>query len=348
MGAIDKRKGRRQKTERFSVASDHSLDALFERFYHAKVAEGRKERTLESYRENYGFFVTYMDLRGYGRDVRLVTPDFIREYIVWNLNEKVRFDGHKFKSEAEQTVGLSASSVNTRLKTMRTMFKYLAEEELIETNPFDSVKKVEEDDNEIHIISVDQLKKLLAAPNQRRYSGFRDYVVMNVLLDGFLRINEALSLRRSDIDFDLGMITIRAEQSKNRKSRAVPLKKQTLKLIQDLLRENDDFDSDYVFLANYGEPLRDGQFRHRLKEYAELAEISIRVHPHLFRHTAATMFLEAGGDLRHLQLILGHSDLRMVMRYTHLSKASIKNQHEQYSPLNEVMGKLNKERKILR
>ncbi|MGG1663104.1 hypothetical protein [Brevibacillus sp. NRS-1366] len=116
MGAIDKRKGRRTKVERFSVASDHSLDALFERFYHAKVAEGRKDRTLESYRENYGFFVTYMDLRGYGHDVRLVTPDFIREYIVWNLNEKVRFDGHKFKSEAEQTVGLSASSVNTRLK----------------------------------------------------------------------------------------------------------------------------------------------------------------------------------------------------------------------------------------
>lgn len=83
-------------------------------------------------------------------------------------------------------------------------------------NPFDSVKKVEEDDNEIHIMSVDQLRKLLAAPNQRRYSGFRDYVVMNVLLDGFLRINEALSLRLSDIDFDLGMITIRAEQSKNR------------------------------------------------------------------------------------------------------------------------------------
>lgn len=126
------------------------------------------------------------------------------------------------------------------------------------------------------------------------------------------------------------------------------MKKQTLKLIQDLLCENDDFDSDYVFLANHGEPLRDGQSRHRLKEYAELAEIPIRVHPHLFRHTAATMFLEADGDLRHLQLILGHSDLRMVMRYTHLSKASIKNQHEQYSPLNEVMGKLNKERKILR
>ena len=345
---MDKRKGRRQKTERFSVASDHSLDALFERFYHAKVAEGRKDRTLESYRENYGFFVEYLDLRGYGHDVRLVTTDLIRDYIVWMLNEKVRFDGHKFKSEAEQTVGLSATSVNTRLKTLRTFFRYLLEENIIEHNPFDQIKKVEEDDNEIQIMTVDQLKKLLAAPNQRRYSGFRDYVLMNVLLDGFLRINEALSLRKSDVDFELGMVTIRAEESKNRKSRMVPLKRQTVKLIQELIKENSDFDTDYIFLANYGERLRDGQFRHRLKEYAKQIGLPIRVHPHLFRHTAATMFLEAGGDIRHLQLILGHSDLRMVMRYTHLSKASLKNQHEQYSPLNEIVGKLNKERKILR
>ncbi|GAA4717574.1 hypothetical protein GCM10023228_25160 [Brevibacillus fulvus] len=74
------------------------------------------------------------------------------------------------------------------------MFRYLAEEGLIDANPFDNVKPVEENDNEIQIMSVEQLKRLLAAPNQRRYSGFRDYVIMNVLLDGFLRINDALSL----------------------------------------------------------------------------------------------------------------------------------------------------------
>lgn len=60
------------------------------------------------------------------------------------------------------------------------------------------------------------------------------------------------------------------------------------------------------------------------------------------------MFLESGGDLRHLQIILGHSDLRMVTRYTHLSTGSVKNQHEQHSPINQIITKLNKERKILR
>ncbi|AUM66434.1 tyrosine-type recombinase/integrase [Brevibacillus sp. 7WMA2] len=345
---LDRRKGKRQRTERFSVTSEYALDALFERFYHAKVAEGRKDRTLASYKENYGFFVEYMDLRGLGRDVRNVDTEMIRGYIVWMLKEKIRFEGHKFKTEAEQTVGLTPTTVNTRLKTMRTFFKHLTTESYISSNPFESIKKVEEDENEIKIMSVEQLQTLLAMPNQRRYSGFRDYVIMNVLIDGFFRINEVLSLRKMDIDFVIGMITVRAEESKNRKSRSVPINRHTLRLIQDVIKENEDFDTDYVFLANYGEPLRDGQFRHRLKEYAKQANIPIRIHPHLFRHTAATMFLENGGDLRHLQMILGHSDLRMVMRYTHLSKTSIKNQHEKYSPLNDVIGKLNKERKILR
>ncbi len=69
------------------------------------------------------------------------------------------------------------------------------------------------------------------------------------------------------------------------------------------------------------------------------------MHPQIFRHTAATMFQESGSDIRHLQLLLGHADLRMVLRYTHLSKESLKNQH---AAMNQITGKLNKPRKINR
>jgi len=85
---------------------------MFEKFYHWKVAEGRKERTLESYRENYKFLTDYLDDRGIGRDVRNVTSDLIRDYIVWMLNEKVKFEGHKFGPKTEQPVGISATSAN--------------------------------------------------------------------------------------------------------------------------------------------------------------------------------------------------------------------------------------------
>ncbi|ASS75188.1 hypothetical protein CIG75_09470 [Tumebacillus algifaecis] len=82
--------------------------------------------------------------------------------------------------------------------------------------------------------------------------------------------------------------------------------------------------------------------------YAINTGLTIRVHPHLFRHTSATLFLEQGGEIRHLAKILGHADLRMVMRYTHLSNKSIKVQHEKFSPLNHIVGKLNKDRIVTR
>ncbi|MBY8913918.1 hypothetical protein KY305_14335 [Bacillus sp. YC2] len=57
------------------------------------------------------------------------------------------------------------------------------------------------------------------------------------------------------------------------------------------------------------------------------------------------MFLEAGGDIRHLQMILGHNDLRMIKRYTHLSRKSLKEQHDKFSPLAQISSKAGRKRK---
>ncbi|MEZ2660608.1 tyrosine-type recombinase/integrase [Aneurinibacillus aneurinilyticus] len=344
----DRRIGKRKKNERNSVRAEYSLERMFDIVYTAKMAEGIKAGTLRNYRTNWKFFLEYLDMRGIAHDIQNVTTDLVREYIVWMLNEKVRFDGHKYKPEEAKTVGLSPVTVNTRIGTMKAMFKFLYDEEKIEYNPFASIKSVEEDTPEIDVLTVEEIRKLLSLPNQRRYSEFRDYVLMTVLLDAMLRINEALSLRLTDINRETSMITVRAEIAKNRNQRTIPIQKRTLNLLLDLIKENRDFDSEYIFLTNYGEQLTQNNFRNRLHRYAEKAGIEKRIHPHLFRHTAATMFLEAGGDLRHLQMLLGHKDFRMVMRYTHLSKTSIKNQHDQYSPMNQVISPLNKSRKIKR
>ncbi|AJO17633.1 tyrosine-type recombinase/integrase [Bacillus paralicheniformis] len=240
------------------------------------------------------------------------------------------------------TKGLAPSTINTRLKTLRVLFKTLYDEGLIENNPMQGIKNVREPEEEIVILDEDELRLLFAAPNQREYANFRDYVLMNVLLDGMMRISEALGMREEDFDFKGCALHMPATVAKNRKAR-------TAKLINELITENKaDFDTDYIFLANYDERLTRDHFRKRLVEYAKEVGKKKRVHPHLFRHTAATMYLEAGGDLRHLQMLLGHSDLRMVMRYTHLSGNSLVSQHAKYSAINSVRKKLNRQRKIKR
>jgi integrase/recombinase XerD len=305
--------------------------------------------TISRYKQSYEVLRMYTDLKSIERKVGAITSKELRKYITWMLTEKRKWEGHAHKAEDNMTVGLSAVAVNTNLKGLRTMFRYLKEESGdITENPFDGVKSVKEPETDIVIMTEEQLRKLLSIPNRRSYAGFRDYVIMNVLLDGFLRIGEALSVQKDDIDFTSGTINLSARITKNRKSRIVPISKSTVNLIRELIAENEDFVSNYVFLANYGEAITRDQFRRRLNQHVVAAGINIRIYPHLFRHTAATMFLEDGGDIRHLQRILGHSDLRMVEKYTHLSSKSIKAQHDVYSPIHRVISSMTKPRKIKR
>src|SRR5690606_7085249 len=264
---------------------------------------------------------------------------YMRDYIV-------RFEEHPFKNDGEKTTGLAPSTINTRLKTLRVMFKCLRVEAYIKENPMDGVKNVTEPEESIFVLDSEELKRLLAVPNKRSNADFRDFVLMNLLLDGMMRISEAINLRVSDFDLSLQLVTIPATIAKNRKFRVLPLTRSTAKMIGELIRENQvDFDSEYVFLTNYGERISRDHFRKRLNAFSEQAGITKNVHPHLFRHTAATMFLENGGDIRHLQKLLGHADLRMVIRYTHLSGTALAKQHAQYSGMNQILGVLNKKRK---
>ncbi|MEK4970736.1 tyrosine-type recombinase/integrase [Cytobacillus sp. FSL R7-0696] len=343
----DKRQGKRVKSTRTKVRSSvNNLDDLFAKFISIKKAEGRALSTIRQYEDNYGFFIEFLDRHDIKRSMTVIDRDIIREYIVYMNERLIKFEGHKYKKESVMTVGLSPSSINTRLKTLRVLFNCLEDENLIVNNPMVGVKNVREPEEEIVILNADELKRLLATPNQREYSAFRDYALMHLLLDSMCRISEALGLRRSDVDFTNKCVTIPATIAKSRKARTIPLQPITLRLLKELISENvADFESDYIFLANYGEPLTRDHFRKRLNKYAKKAEIEKNVHPHLFRHTAATMFLEAGGDIRHLQMLLGHNDLRMVMRYTHLSRQSLYEQHGKYSAMNQISGKLNKPRK---
>lgn len=346
----DRRTGKRARFKRESARQcyESSLRSLFDTFYGAKIAEGRSERTLATYRENFRFFCDFLTENEIELDVREISSDVIRSYITWMLGTKRKWEGHAHKNEKDKTVGLSPVTVNTRLKPLRTLFNYLKENGLIETNAFEKVPKVKEPETDIKILSVEQLKKLLNTPDKRSYAGFRDFVIMNLLIDSFMRIGELVSIKKSDIDFEVGVLTLSAKLTKSRRSRIVPLQKSTLKLIKELILECDDFSSDYVFLTNYGEPVTTNHIRCQLKKHARSAGLQIRIYPHLFRHTAATLFLENGGDMRHLQKILGHADMRTIIKYTHLSQRSIINQHEQYSPLKQVIDPLNKDRKILR
>lgn len=322
-----------------------SLDELFRTFLAVKSAEGRAESTMQQYRNNYIYFVEYLDKKDIPLDFSVLNRHVFREYIRYMREEAVKFESHKYKTDEQRSIGLSPSTVNTRIKSLKTMFKCLIDEEIIPHNPMDGVKKIPDPREDVKVLTVEELRRLLKMPDKATFAGYRDLTLMHLLMDGMMRISEASKLVESDFDFTQNSVTIRAAIAKSRKSRTLPLKPLTTRLVKRLVQANENFDTDYVFLMNYGDPVTRDHFRKRLKDYAEKAGIRKNVYPHLLRHTAATMFLEDGGDIRHLQLLLGHADLRMVVRYTHLSNHALQEQHSKHSPINKVSDKLSRPRK---
>ncbi|WP_110928778.1 tyrosine-type recombinase/integrase [Bacillus massiliglaciei] len=343
----ENRRGKKIKGTRTAAAKrsrPYSLEVLTEKVKSAKRAKGLAESTLWRYQHAFNLLTEFLE----SDDARKLSIEVCRDFSSWLLHDRIKFNGHKYKKGEDKTPGLSPRTANDILKLLRTSFRFLVNEGLVVENPFEQVESIKQHEKVIEILSVDELKALLNAPNQRDYADFRDYVLMNVLIDTMARINEILSLTTSDIDLASRTITLRPEITKTRKGRFLNISKLTARLLRELMSEVAEFETEYIFLANYGEPLTSNNFRNRLINFATKAGITKRVHPHLFRHTAATLFLENGGDIRSLQIILGHSDLRMTMKYTHLSHKAITVQHEQFSALNLVMDKLNKPRKIKR
>jgi integrase/recombinase XerD len=341
-------KGKPKKLARRLAEASESLDDLFSAYYQAGVAVGRAPATLASYAHNYAAFCEYLDVHAIPREVAYMTTELGRDYVIWLRDKKQQFNEKSRMPSHKRVTGLLPKSVNTRLKLLKAMFKFLVEDGLVEHDPFHRVKPLPDVGRDINVLTVDELARLLKAPDQRRYRGFRDFVILNVLIDGMLRINEAMTLRKEDVDPQACSVFLRRENVKTRKGRTVPLTKRTIKLICELIRETEEFNSEFIFLTTQGNPLTPGRFGRSLKEYAEIAGLDKRTYPHLMRHSGATLFLESGGSARHLQMILGHASERMTNHYTHLSDAAVKDNHRAHSPLNAVIGNSGKSRKILR
>ncbi|WP_257147328.1 phage integrase SAM-like domain-containing protein [Bacillus cereus] len=148
-------KEKRIKQTRATLRNLDNLHVLFTTFTHVKEAEGQVPGTLRQYRENFHYFIKYLNEKDIAHDLAALDTDIIRNYVLYMRNEKVKFEEHRFKKAKHMTVGLSDSTVNTKLKTLRAFSRYLYEERILVENPLLKVKKLNEPLEEIETLSLD-------------------------------------------------------------------------------------------------------------------------------------------------------------------------------------------------
>jgi integrase/recombinase XerD len=162
------------------------------------------------------------------------------------------------------------------------------------------------------VISKEQIKKMIDLTDNLKHK-----LIIKLLYSSGIRLQELIDLKRKDIDFERGVLNVvRGKGNKDR----VTLISENLQL--DLLKyySNNIFKTEYVFEG------RNGKYTKKsVQKVLDLAgkKIGAKVTPHMLRHSFATHLLEAGTDIRHIQKLLGHSDLKTTEIYTHVSNKDL-------------------------
>jgi len=166
-----------------------------------------------------------------------------------------------------------------------------------------------------NILTTKEIKKLID-----NTSNIKHRLIIKLIYGCGLRVSEIINLKKKDLNFDEDLIYIKL--AKGKKDRFVKIPESIKEDLESYYKLND---SEYFFESNRKGKLTTATIQKIVKNAAKKAGIKKRVYPHLLRHSFATHLLEQGTDLRIIQKLLGHSNIKTTQVYTQISQASIKN-----------------------
>ncbi|MFB6262760.1 MAG: site-specific tyrosine recombinase XerD [Bradymonadaceae bacterium] len=234
--------------------------------------------------------------------------------------------------------GLKSRTVARKLSTVRGLFEHLVEAGVVESDPTDPVDSPNHGRNVPSVLSLDEVERLLEAPDCSTPEGERDRVMLEVLYATGLRVTELVELQLGDVDLNGGYVEV---VGKGDKQRIVPLGEKAVEALEAYLdsgrpelleNQGGPGSTPYVFVTRRGSSITRQGFWKNLKRYGRVAGIDDSISPHKLRHSFATHLLERGADLRVVQSLLGHADIATTEIYTHVAQARLKSMYDEHHP----------------
>ncbi len=236
-------------------------------------------------------------------------------------------------------MGLEATSQARCLSGIKTFYKYLLLEDALDVAPTDLIEAPKLARKIPDVLTVEEIDQIFAAIDLSQTNGQRNRAIFEVLYACGLRVSELVNLKRSNLYFHEGYITV---IGKGDKERLVPIGEDAMKQVQfyldherknlkKVLPGNDDF----VFINSRGKPLSRIWIFLIIKDLCTLAGIEKNVSPHTFRHSFATHLIEGGADLKVVQDLLGHESITTTEVYTHLDTEYLRETIIMFHPRNQ-------------
>lgn len=291
-----------------------------------KYQRNASAHTLRNYLGDLAQFYEYLcpkDSKGNRPDidVRQIDHITIREYMAKLYNDKRK-----------------KTSIARKLATLRTFFKFLCREQVLELNPARLVSSPRLEKRLPKVISVDEVIHFIETPDTDTLLGKRDRAIVELLYATGCRVSEVAGMNLEDIDFKHETIRVRG---KGRKERFVPFgskAKDALTAYLDvrgvlLAEASEDKRDAKALLLNYqGTRITTRSIGRLIEKYVKECALAHDISPHSLRHSVATHLLSAGADLRAIQELLGHARLSTTQIYTHVSVEQLMQVYDKAHP----------------
>lgn len=231
--------------------------------------------------------------------------------------------------------GLKTATVNRKLASLRSFFKYLCQQERLESNPAQNLLFLKKEKRLPSFFNYETIAKAIESIETQTYEGMRDRFILELFYSTGIRLRELVGLNYEDLDLVNSLMKVTGKGSKQR---LLPLGKNLIKVLKRYLELRQQHlaslktSNEALFLTRKGKRISPRTVQNRVKHYLIAMSEKGQAYPHMLRHSFATHLLEEGADLMAVKELLGHSSLSTTQVYTHVNVERLKKIYEQAHP----------------
>ncbi|BBK28165.1 site-specific tyrosine recombinase XerD [Staphylococcus arlettae] len=281
-----------------------------------QLEKGLSSNTIGAYRRDLNKYITYL------QDHKITHIDFVDRQ---TLQQCLGFLHDE---------GASTKSLARFISTVRSFHQFALREKYAAKDPTVLIETPKYDRKLPDVLAVDEILRLLDAPDLSKNNGYRDRTILELLYATGMRVTELIDLEVENVNLIMGFVKV---FGKGGKERIVPLGDTVIDYLSTYLETVrpqllKTTVTNTLFLNLHGKPLSRQGIWKMIKQNGIKANINKTLTPHTMRHSFATHLLENGADLRAVQEMLGHSDISTTQLYTHVSKSQIRKMYNEFHP----------------
>lgn len=307
-----------------SLNDPEGFGCLGEKYLHDLAVKNGSPQTIENKHQELIRFVDWCSIRSIECPAGLT------------LKMAEGYQKHLHHYRKDDGKPLSITTQRGRLTIIKMFYRWLVKTHYLPYSPWENIElpKLPKQLPKA-VFSEQEVEKVLQQADVNTPVGLRDRAIMETLYSTGIRRKELLSLQINDVDRFRGLVRI--NEGKGQKDRIIPIGERALYWIGLYLTESrpelvNDINEQTLFISHFGSPLSRSTLTERLRDFIVAAGIDKPGSVHVFRHTTATLMLENGADIRHIQAMLGHEDLSTTQVYTHVAVTHLKDVHRQTHP----------------